>query len=166
VVGRDFFENRLWVVEALRVKSQDPFVIIDALIKLYLKYEPLSVVIEDQAYQLALKSFFEAECKKQNIYPNVQTVGRSDHRSKHERIMGLSSYWKSNSLMLPIIKSTDNEINYIRSLTDELFHFPKSRTLDLADALSRVLDVNYSLASRNQTKNITEIEENYQKEWL
>lgn len=165
VAARDLFENRIWVIDALRIKSQDPTVTIDALIRMYFKYEPLSVIIEDQAYQLAIKSYFEGECKKQHIYPNVQTVGRSDHRSKHERILGLSNYWKSNSIMLPILKEKEDEHNYIRSLADELYHFPKSRTLDLADALSRILDVNFNLQSRSRARDIEKIEREYQEDW-
>jgi len=165
VAGRDLFENRIWVVDALRIKSQDPSTAIDALMRMYFKYEPLSVVIEDVAYQLSIKSYFEAECKKNHIYPNIQTVGRTDHRSKHERILGLSSYWKSNSIMLPIQKAQSDDSNYIRSLVDEMAHFPKSRTLDLADALSRILDIDFNLRTRNQSKDILKIEADYCSDW-
>ena len=165
VVGRDLYDNRIWVLDALRVKSQDPLIITDAIMKMYFRYEPLGVILEDQAWQLALKTFFMAECKKNNIYPNIQTVGRTDHRSKHERILGLSQYWKSNALMLPIIKDKEIEDNNVKSLLDELLHFPRSKTVDLADALSRVLDVQFNLQSRNQSKNIQAIESEYQKDW-
>jgi hypothetical protein len=50
-------------------------------------------------------------------------------------------------------------------LLDELLHFPRSKTVDLADALSRVLDVQFNLQSRNQSKNIQAIESEYQKDW-
>jgi predicted phage terminase large subunit-like protein len=159
IAGQGVEDNRLWVVDALQLKSQDAYVIIDNLIGLYLKYDPMAIVIEDCVWQRALASFFDGEAKKQHIYPRIETVGRSDHRSKDERIMGLSPYWRSNAIMMPV------RAGATESLIQELHHFPKGRTRDLSDAFSRILDIKYGIQQKNIAKTIEKIEKEYRESW-
>lgn len=160
VCGKGVTDNRLWVIDAVQLKSQDPYMIIDTLIMQYLKYDPLAIIIEDCVWQRALASFFDGECKKQHIYPRVETVGRSDHRSKDERVLGLSSYWKANAIMLPV------KTGAVENLIQELHHFPKSRTRDLSDAFSRILDIKYGVQTQNVTNMVTKWEKEYRQQWM
>lgn len=167
VAGKDLDKNRIWVLDAVRLKSEDPHILIKQMLILCAKYDPMSIVIEDVAYQRSIKSYFEEEMKKQGLYIRIDSVGRSDRRSKTERILGLSSFWKSDSIFLPVMHQTGENMfdSPIRALKDELYRFPKSRTLDMADALSRINDVDYASQSKSRYDDLKKLEAAYRKEW-
>lgn len=159
ICGQELQDNRIWVTDAMRLKSGNAYIIIDNLIALYLKFEPLAIIIEECVFQRALAQFFDGECKKQGIHPRIELVGRSDHRSKDERVFGLSNFWKANAIMMPVKKGP------VEDLIQELYHFPKSRTRDLSDSFARLLDVKYGVQQKDMTKKIMNLEKDFIDKW-
>ena len=169
VAAKQMDENRIWVIDGYRVKSLDPFVIIKMIISLVTKYDPLAIGIEAIAYQRALASFYDSEARKQGIYTRVEPIGRDDRRSKDDRIMGLSSFWKANMLMLPALKLDDRKENPMKALKRELWRFRvgSKSPKDMADALARINDIDVGAAvKKDYTKRIREIEQQHNRDWF
>ena len=167
VVGKEIDKNRLWIIDASKVKSKDPYILTDTIMHLCVKYPPLAVVIEDHAFQLVLKSFFETEARKTHVNARVETVGRNDHRSKQERILGLQPLWLSDSVMIRVMPEYFDMLdNPLKRLRNQLYNFriplPKQQRIDFADALSRVLDIDWAgTRDKSMVKNIDRIVGDY-----
>lgn len=162
IAAKDARKERIWVIDAIRIKTKDPFIIINLMLKYFKLYDPVSILVEDHGWQRSIAPYFDKEAKKQNIYALTDTFGREDRRSKDERIMGLSPYWKSDALFIPgylLIESSEE--SDVRMLREELYRHPVSNTKDLADALSRINDVQYGPDSESTMDDILEMEAEY-----
>lgn len=88
--------------------------------------------IEETLYTKAIKPFFDIECKKRNIFPNVVEL-KHGGRNKELRIKGLIPRYKAGTIF--------HITGECQDLIDELVVFPKGAHDDVIDALAYQNDI-------------------------
>jgi len=95
VTGTDH-KNRVFLLEVIRKRLRPPD-FIDQLFKLYTKWWPRIVSIEDVNFSGTYKYWFERECARLKIYPNIYPY-KTSNRKKVVRVRGLANYGRAGQI--------------------------------------------------------------------
>lgn len=126
VTGTDSRLN-IYVLEAYK-KHLKPPELIDEMIRLYMKWTPRLVSIEDVAFQAALKYWFEEKCRQLHVYPSIFPYKPGSKRSKEARIEGLATYAAAGQIFV---------LEGMHQLRDEWEWFPIGDSKHILDALAQ-----------------------------
>lgn len=96
VTGTDKKLN-IYVLEAFKKRLKPPE-LIDELFRLYTKWWPRVISIEDVAFQAMLKYWFEEKCRQAGVYPNIYPYKPGSKRSKEARISSLGNYGSAGQI--------------------------------------------------------------------
>lgn len=96
--------------------------------------------IEETVFLIAVKPFFDEECRKRNKFPNVVPL-KHGGRNKEVRIRGLVPRYSSGSIFHIVGECTD--------LESEMFVFPKGANDDTLDAEAYQNDIAQPPASES-----------------
>lgn len=89
VCGTDF-KNNIYVLETIRKRLKPPD-FIRTLMQLYMKWWPRVVAIEDVNFSGIYKYWFDLECARLRIYPNIFPY-KVRGRAKEARVRGLANF--------------------------------------------------------------------------
>ena len=129
VTGTDSKMN-IYVLEAYK-KTLRPPDLMDELLRLYTKWNPRLISIEDFAFQAVLKYWFSEKCKNLGIRPAIypfKDKSGGGKRSKPARIEGLSNYAAGGQLYV---------LQGMHQLRDEWEWFPLGDSEHILDALAQ-----------------------------
>jgi phage terminase large subunit-like protein len=106
--------------------------IVYLIFDLHEMYHPEAFYIEEGAWLLAVKPFFDDECRKRNVFPPVRGI---KHHGQHKetRIRGLVPRYETNSIYHLEGECVD--------LEDQLLRFPRAPHDDVSDALAYQIQV-------------------------
>src|SRR5690606_24148111 len=111
-----------------------PKTLVEILFQLDARWQPVTIAIEGNN-------------NRQILYPNIVKMGRETNKmlpitwlshttkSKYDRIQGLEPRYATSTILHP----TNHKYLYI--LESELRRFPRSKTDDVSDALSMILEI-------------------------
>ena len=110
------------------IRRMTPKELIDFIFETWDRYKIELIGIEKTTFQMALKEFFEEECRKRNKFPNMVDLLHGG-KKKEERIRGaLLGRYEQNSI---------NHIEgYCNELEAQLLAFPNTKFDDGIDGLS------------------------------
>jgi len=105
---------------------------IDALFKMWEKWQPKAVWIEDFGAQTYLLQAFRAEARKKNIGVIARGTKEMElnYQGKHPRIQNLKPIIAQHKFIMPI------GADWSEKLKDELYSYPKGKHDDMIDAAS------------------------------
>jgi hypothetical protein len=127
VTGTDEKLN-VYVLEAYRKRLKPPD-LMDELIRLYVKWNPRLISLEEVAFQAVLKYWFEEKCKGLGIFPSIYGYKPGPNRSKAGRIQKLGNYGAAGQLYC---------LEGMHQLRDEWEYWhPKAEVDHLLDALAQ-----------------------------
>lgn len=130
-------DNKWYLRHVLRFKGNSP-ALIDKIFELHNYFNPLIIGIEQKSYEDLIKPFFDEECRRRNIFPNVIELKDKGLR-KEDRIKGrLQGRFETRSIYLK-----ENPTDNTEDLVDELVRFPVGQYDDLADALQYQSEIAY-----------------------
>jgi len=118
---------RIFILEAYRKRLKAPD-LMDELIRLYTKWNPRLISIEEVVFSAVLKYWFEEKCNKLGIYPSIYPYKPGNKRSKHGRIERLSNYGAGGQIYI---------LEGMHQLRDEWEWFPLGEADHLLDALAQ-----------------------------
>jgi len=126
-VGGQYF-----AIDAMRFREDLEYQI-DAIFKMWEKYEPQTIWIEDFGAQTYLLQAFKSECKRRGIYISVRGTKEMElnHKGKHPRIQNLKPIISEHKLVVPVAHPVLGSV-----LREELHSYPKGKHDDVADAVS------------------------------
>lgn len=126
VTGTDSKLN-IYVLEAYRKRLKPPE-LMDELLRLYTKWNPRMISIEEVAFSAMLKYWFEEKCKALGVYPSIYPYKPGSKRSKQARIEKLSNYGAGGQLYI---------MEGMHQLRDEWEWFPLGEHDHILDALAQ-----------------------------
>jgi predicted phage terminase large subunit-like protein len=142
IVAGDINQN--WYLLHASRSRINPSQIIDLMFKVYERYNPLVIGIEDVAFQRSLVHFATEEMKRRNMRIPVQGVKRANDKSKEMRILSLVPRFEWGTLLLT---------QGMQDLELELAQFPRGAHDDILDALSSIAEImTYPKENRNNEK--------------
>jgi predicted phage terminase large subunit-like protein len=104
--------------------------VVDAIFTVWLKYNPVSIKIEETAYVRGLKPTIQRMAEKLNHFPVFEWISRDSNASKIDRIKAIQPWYKSGDLRFL------TNLKHRAELTEELARFPKSRYDDILDTIA------------------------------
>lgn len=134
-------ENR-WHLKAWKARINAKQVI-DLIFQLHETYNIEKVGIEETAFLMALKHFFDDECRKRNRFPYIVPL-KHQNIQKEIRIRGLIPRYESRSVY--------HIENTAKDLEEEMLQFPKGRRDDVLDACSYQTQLALAPARENEVK--------------
>lgn len=130
-------ENNWYVRLALRFKGTTPQ-LVEKIIELYLYWKPITIGVEQKAFDDLIRPFLKAEMERRSIFFSVVELKDKGLR-KEDRIRGrLQPRFENKKIWLKK-DPTDNT----EDLVDELIRFPRSQYDDLSDALQYQDEIAY-----------------------
>jgi len=121
-------DGNWYVRSAMRYKIT-PTQIVNLCFKVWEKFKPQAIGIEDVAYQKALLYMLDEEMKRRNAVLPVTGVKPDSDKSKEIRILGLVPRFEWGRILLA---------QGLHDLELELAQFPRSKNDDLLDALAYI----------------------------
>lgn len=126
VTGTD--ENlNIFVLETVKERLTPPQ-LIDKMVKMYRKWRPRVLSIEEVAFSATYKYWFMDECKRLNIQPNIHKYKRPSKKKKEAEIEGLAPYISAGQVYI---------LQGMHDLRTEIEQFPLTDSEHLLDALSQ-----------------------------
>lgn len=120
-----------WFLIDCTAERLDPSQAIDVLFDYVSKYHPVSVGIEQVAFQAAMKHFVEKEMPRRNVWFYIENLAAKE--KKELRIQSaLQPRFAQGSIWFPV------GMDWITKLQEELLTFPKGLHDDIPDALAYV----------------------------
>ena len=106
---------------------------IDAIFKMWSKWQPQTIWIEDFGAQTYLLQALQMEARKRGIWISIRGTKDMElnHKGKHPRIQNLKPIIAERKLILPMAHDVLGSI-----LQEELFSYPKGKHDDVIDAIS------------------------------
>jgi len=145
--GSQFIRNLTMINRAYKKKVSISETI-DWIIKLEKKWKFLTVWIEDEAYQKALKVALDLKMELEGHYFNVETFKLPKGISKRTRIRGLEPFYEDNTredgnrlYHYYKMSPTNERINYCEDIEKQLLRFPVGKQVDLIDAEANFADL-------------------------
>lgn len=132
VVSVDQEQN--WFVRYASRQKINPSEIIEQCFKLNKQFSPISIGIEDVAFQKSLIHFGFEEMKRRNIKIPITGVKRGTDKTKEMRILSLVPRFEWGTCLLA---------QGLHDLELELAQFPRGAHDDLLDALASINDIVY-----------------------
>lgn len=148
------FANKPYVCEIVHGKFEQQVNLLN-LLRLYQKYKPDRIYIEDSAYTRGLMPSIERMFQLKNLFPSWEVLKRSrGSNDKNNRIgAAIGEWWKSGTLKFVYSDSTDadkikrmDKFNMVRcsreaieALRSESRLFPRGRNDDILDTLADLL---------------------------
>ena len=132
VISVDCDKN--WYVRHARRERMNPSQLIEMLFRVKQMWKPLSIGIENVAFQQAILHFASEEMRRRGEILPITGVNPGTDRNKEMRILGLVPRFEWGSLMLAPHQS-DLEL--------ELAQFPRGAHDDILDALSSLEEIVY-----------------------
>lgn len=121
-----------WYVDFAARRRLTPTQMIDTMFLMAKTYKPISIGVEDVAFQRSIIHFAQERMTQNNDYIPISGVKRGPDRTKEMRLLALVPYFQNA------------KIAFKRGLSDlelELLQFPRGSHDDVADALASVLDI-------------------------
>lgn len=120
-----------WFLIDCTAERMDPSESINILFDYVSKYHPVSVGIEQVAFQAAMKHFVEKEMPRRNIWFYIENLAAKE--KKELRIQSsLQPRFSQGSIWFPV------GMDWVTKLQEELLTFPKGLHDDIPDALAYV----------------------------
>ena len=120
-----------WFLIDCTAERMDPSESINILFDYVSKYHPVSVGIEQVAFQAAMKHFVEKEMPRRNIWFYIENLAAKE--KKELRIQtALQPRFSQGSIWFPV------GMDWVTKLQEELLTFPKGLHDDIPDALAYV----------------------------
>jgi hypothetical protein len=129
VTGTDRNMN-IYVLEAYKIALKAPD-FMDELFRLYMKWNPRLVSIEDVAFSVVFKYWFEEKCKALGIYPSVYQY-KTRNKAKVKRIEGLGNYGAAGQIYI---------LEGMHQLRDEWEWFPLGESEHILDAMAQGIEL-------------------------
>lgn len=126
VTGTDKQFN-IYVLEAYKKRLKPP-ALIDEMFKLYTRWWPRLISIENVAFSAVFKYWFEIKCKELRVYPNIYDYKPGSKRSKEARIRGLTHYFAAGQVYI---------LEGMIDLRDEFEWFPLGDSQHILDAMAQ-----------------------------
>ena len=112
--------------------------LIEEIFRLYDIYHPLTMGVEQKAYESLIQPFLEKRSKELKVYPYVVEL-KDGGKHKEDRIRGtLQGRFKNG--MIKLLKYATDDTN---DLVKELAQFPYSKFDDLSDSLAYIHQIAY-----------------------
>lgn len=127
--------NRRYISFAKRYKI-NPTQVVNLLFDLYDLYKPVTIGIEDVAYQKALIYFTAEEMRRRNKFLPVEPVKPPTEKSKETKILGLVPYFEYGNIFLK---------KGLEDFESELLSFPRGSHDDLIDAAASIISFAYPI---------------------
>lgn len=131
IVAGTMVGGKYYVLDIMRFREDLEFQL-DALFKMWVKWQAKEIWIEDFGAQTYLLQAFQLECRKRKMFIAARGTKEMElnHKGKHPRIQNLKPIIAEHKLILPY----GNENSTIAK--QELFSYPKGKFDDIADAIS------------------------------
>ncbi len=126
VVGIDKSFN-IYILEAYKKRFKPPELIAEML-KLYTRWWPRHISVENVNFSAIYKYWFEAKCKELRIFPSIYDYKPGSERSKKGRIAGLTHYFAAGQVYM---------LEGMTQLRDELEWYPLGDGEHILDALAQ-----------------------------
>lgn len=130
VVSVDVEQN--WYVCHARRERINPSGIIDLAFKIYERFSPIVIGVEDVAFQRAIVHFAHEEMRRRNKHIPIMGVKRATDKTKEMRILSLVPRFEWGTLFLN---------QGLHDLELELAQFPRGRHDDILDSLASLNDI-------------------------
>jgi predicted phage terminase large subunit-like protein len=101
-----------------------------------LKWKPVQIGVESNAFQKVLQFYIYEEMKKRHQFLPIKELNHTT-TSKDARIRSLEPLYANGM----VLHDKSNEFN--QNLEDELMHFPRTKNDDLMDALASMTEISY-----------------------
>ena len=128
------YANRPYVEDI----AHDKFTIeesVATLLRMYKKYRPSSVYIEDMPFNRGLEPTLEKAFQTERLYPNWVWVKRPGNQKKTSRVeAALTMWWKTRALKF--VHSEARPLKAMPALKKEASTFPKGKHDDILDTLA------------------------------
>lgn len=119
--------QRIFVLDAWAGRQNDPFLLIDQVLMMSMKWGARLIGIEGVAYQQVLQPFIERVMRQRNLYFPVEMMMPDRNEKKEQRILSLQPFFKTGQIFMQ---------QGMTDLIDEVTTFPRGKTNDLLDALA------------------------------
>lgn len=131
-VGMDEFRN-IYILDIVRERL-NPNQLINTVFAKWRQFNPITIGIEDVAFQKSLQYALNEEMKNRNEYIPLKPL-RPGGRTKDQRIKGLQPLYANQKFF------HSRHVANIQHLEDELLRFPRGKHDDVVDALAYILDI-------------------------
>lgn len=126
VTGTDKTFN-IFILETVKKRLRPPE-LISEMFRLYLKYYPRIISIEEVAFSAIYRYWFEEKCRELSIHPSVHSYKPGSKKSKAGRIRGLANFFSAGQVYVS---------EGMHDFRDEYERFPMSDSEHLLDAFAQ-----------------------------
>lgn len=126
VTGTDDDLN-IYILETVKKRLKPPE-LINIMLRLFQKWQPRVISIEEVAFSATYKYWFQDECQKLGIAPSIHEYKPGSQKKKEARIRGLSNYFAAGQVYI---------LEGMHDFRDEYEQFPLTDSDHLLDALAQ-----------------------------
>ena len=143
-IGVDKYNN--WFLCDIIREHLNPLQLINKIFEVYIRFYPISIGIEEEAFQKTLRYFIEEESRKRNCFIPLKELKLDNRISKDMRIRALQPRYEAGSIF------HKKALAHIDDLEDELLRFPRGAHDDIIDALAYQLQLALPVKERVSEK--------------
>lgn len=126
VTGTDW-KNNIYILETIKKRLKPPQ-LIDTLFRLWAQWNPRVISIEEVNFSATYRYWFQRECSRVGVTPNIYGYKPGTTRSKAARVRGLSNFGAAGQVYC---------LESMTDFRDEWERFGVSRDYHLLDALAQ-----------------------------
>lgn len=123
-VDKDF---NIYILETVKLRITPPE-LIEMMFRLYTKWRPKWISMEEVIFSAVFKYWFQRECIRRGVNPSIYPYKPGGKRSKIARIEGLTTYFAAGQVYL---------LEGMHDFRDEYEWFPLGESEHLLDALAQ-----------------------------